>query len=104
MMSEEKSGAAEALVRALVRFPKYILEWTVGLIVAILSDLHITTLTVTGVAVGFAASSVLVGVAAFFVVYTLSRIISNVADGVVFGTRNVAGAIQLHASVMREKE
>lgn len=101
-MSEEAPSTGEVFVRTLVRFPKYIVEWTVGLIIAILSDLHITTLAVTGVAVGFAASSVLIGVAAFFVFYTLSRISSNVADGIVFGTRAIGAAVQQHAAVMQD--
>jgi predicted MFS family arabinose efflux permease len=101
-MSEDTPSAAELFVRALVQFPKYLVEWTVGLLIAILTDLHITTLAVTGVAVGFAASSVLIGVATFFVVYTLSRILSNVADGIAFGSRSIAASIQQHASVVQQ--
>jgi hypothetical protein len=101
-MSKEQPSITELVVRALVRFPKYLLEWTVGLLIAVLTDLHITTLAVTAVVVGFAASSVLIGVAAFFAAYTLSRIASNVADGVVFGSRSVAAAISQHAAVVQQ--
>lgn len=71
-------------------FPKYILGWVVGLIAAILSDLHITTLAVSGIAVGIASHSIAIGVAAFFVLYSVSRIASYVSDSIGFGTRAIS--------------
>jgi len=92
----------------IVGFPKYIFEWTVGLIIAILSDLHITTLVVTGVAVGFAASSVLIGVATFFVAYSISRIVAHIAEGFVHGFvqhgKAMQDVISYHANTVASSE
>jgi hypothetical protein len=90
-MSQEEIPLGESLIRAFVGFPKYIIQWIGGLIVAILTDLHITTLAVTAVAVGF-ASSLSVGIATFFVIYSLSRIIAIIADGYVIGSNRIAQA------------
>jgi fucose 4-O-acetylase-like acetyltransferase len=78
---------------ALLQFPAYFVGWTVGLIVAILTDLHVTTLAVAGVATGVAAESLTIGVAAFFVLYVISRIVANLADAVGHGLNNNARAI-----------
>lgn len=82
----------ETLVRSIVRFPAYALDWIVGLITVILSDLHVTTLAVTGVVVGLWGGSLLVGLVAFFVLYAVSRIVSNVANSIGFGLGNLAQA------------
>lgn len=72
----------ENLVRSIVGFPKYALEYTIGLIIAILTDLHITTLAITAVIGGFVFGSVLGAIFLFFIVYTLSRVASNTANAV----------------------
>lgn len=91
-MTPVEPSLAENLVKALVGFPKYIVEWFVGLLIVTLNDLHITTLAVTGVAVGFASGSVLIGIAAFFVAYTASRTFAIIGDGVAVGARSQASA------------
>jgi hypothetical protein len=78
---------------SLVYFPGYLIGWTVGLIVAILTDLHVTTLAIAGVAVGIATDSISNGFAAFFVLYVFSRVISNLADAIGYGLNNNARAI-----------
>lgn len=81
------------LINALLSFPAYFVGWTVGLLVAILTDLHVTTLAIAGVAIGVATSSFSTGIAAFFVLYVLSRIVANLADAVGHGLNNNARAI-----------
>jgi hypothetical protein len=81
-MNEQQPGIGEALVRACVGFLPYALTYTVGLIVAILTDLHITTLAITGALLGVYTGSILFGVLAFFVLYTASRIMGNVAEAI----------------------
>lgn len=82
------------LFQAIIGFPAYLFGWTIGLLVAVLTDLHITTLAISGVLVGFARESVIDGFAAFFILYVLSRIFSNVADAIGVGLNNNARAIR----------
>lgn len=82
------------LFRAIIGFPVYFFGWTIGLAVAVLTDLHITTLAISGVLVGLARESVIDGFVAFFILYTLSRIFSNIADAVGIGLNNNAKAIR----------
>jgi hypothetical protein len=85
-------SAWEVLIRAVVGFPKYILEWVIGLVVAILTDLHITTLAVTAILAGFYFSNPLLGVLIFFAIYSISRVASLTSNAVGFGAREIAGA------------
>jgi len=82
----------EEFIRAILNFPKYIFGWFVGLISAILSDVHITTLAVTGALAGLLTGSLLFGLLFFFLLYCVSRIVSNLANAIGFGLQNVAGA------------
>lgn len=91
-MNEQQPGIGEALVRAFVEFLPYALTYTVGLIVAILTDLHITTLAITGVLLGAYEGSILFGLAAFFVLYSISRVVGNVAESIGYGLRYHANA------------
>lgn len=90
-MSEQ--SATEQLVGTIIAFPKYAFGWVVGLVIAVLSDLHITTLAITGVLGGFVFGSALIGVFLFFVAYTISRVLSNIADGSVYAGNQVARAL-----------
>lgn len=93
MVPEPKQPSlAENFVLAVVGFPKFAIEWVVGLLIAIMTDLHIAALAVTGVLVGLAVGSVLVGLAAFFVAYSFSRIISYVANAIGTGFGRLADA------------
>ncbi len=91
-MSEQQPTMWEDLVRSIVGLPKYVLGWTGGLVIAILSDLHMTTLAVTGVVAGFALDSWLWGVVAFFALYSLSRVVSTLANAIGFGAQGIAQA------------
>lgn len=82
------------LFKAIVGFPIYFFGWTIGLCVAILTDLHITTLAISGVLVGLARESVVDGFTAFFLLYVFSRVLSNVADAIGIGLNNNARAIR----------
>lgn len=82
----------ENLVRTIIGFPKYLLEWTIGLVIAVLSDLHITTLALTGIVSGLALSSVLWGVVVFFGLYSLSRVVALLSNAVGFGFQGLARA------------
>ena len=89
---QQATSVTEELIRAIVGFPRYAYEWTVGLLVAILSDLHITALAVTGVIGGLVFHSILVGVFVFFATYAFSRVIGNLANAIGFGLNNNATA------------
>lgn len=78
----EQPSLGENFVQTVVNFPKYAIEWVVGLIIAILSDLHITTLAVAGAFIGLVANSPEVGLAGFFVLYSLSRVVAFIGQGV----------------------
>lgn len=80
----------ESLKNSVRGFPRYIVQWVGGLVVVVLTDLHMTALAVTGLTVGWATKSPRWGVAAFFVAYTASRVIGNLADAVGHGLRAVS--------------
>ena len=73
-------------------FPLYISAYTVGLVIAVLRDVHITTLTITGVVLGLALGSIVWGFAVFFIGYSITRIVSNLTDAIGFGLRDIARA------------
>lgn len=91
-MVPEQPSLWEDLVRAIVGFPKYIFGWTVGLVIAVLTDLHITALAVTAALAGVYGTSVLLGVLVFFAIYSLSRVANLTANAIGFGAREIAGS------------
>lgn len=97
----EQQGIGEAFVRACVGFLPYALTYTVGLVVAILTDLHITTLAITAVLAGFYTGSILFGVLAFFLLYSASRVVGNIAEAIGFGLRNHAAVTAGSPSLYR---
>ena len=94
-MTETPGTIAKDLWQAIKHFPAYILGWTVGLIIAVLVDIHITTLAITGVLIGFAVDSALWGGISFLLLYILSRIVGNLANAIGNGLSNVARKIRL---------
>jgi len=82
-MEQEQLSAWENLVRSVVGFPKYIVEWTVGLIVAILTYLHITTLAITAAVGGVYYHNALLGLFLFFILYSASRVAGVIANSIV---------------------
>jgi len=90
MQEESRPTISEASAAALKGLPKYVFEYTIGLLIAIVSDFHITTLALAGTAVGFARGSVLDGVATFFVIYSALRIVGNLSEAVGLNLRYLA--------------
>jgi hypothetical protein len=75
-----------SLTRAIVGLPKYLVEYFGGLVVAMFTIIDLTTLTIFAVAVGF-VTSVGVGVASFFGLYLIMRVISSIADAIGIGLK-----------------
>lgn len=75
-----------SLTRAVVGLPKYLVEYFGGLVVATFTIIDLTTLTIFAVAVGF-VTSVGVGVASFFGLYLIMRVISSIADAIGIGLK-----------------
>jgi hypothetical protein len=75
-----------ALVKATVGLPKYLLEYFGGLVVATFTIIDMTTLTIFAIAVGF-VTSVGIGVASFFGLYLVMRVISSIADAIGIGLK-----------------
>jgi hypothetical protein len=90
MQEDNRPTIAQSSVAALKGLPKYIFEYTVGLLIAVVTDFHITTLALAGAFVGLARGSVLDGVATFFVIYSLLRIVGNLAEAVGINLRYFA--------------
>jgi hypothetical protein len=65
----------EELITAIAHFPRTIAEWTVGLLIVLLTESVVITFALAAVAVGFAADSILIGVASFGVLYSLARMV-----------------------------
>lgn len=97
MNEEQRPTIGQASAAALKGLPKYVFEYTIGLLIAIVTDFHITTLALAGVAVGFARESVLDGVATFFVIYSVLRIVGNLAEAIGLSLRYIANT---HGSVV----
>lgn len=92
MIPQAPPSIAEELVQSVIGFPKFAIEWVIGLIIAILTDLHIASLAVTGLVAGFVFHSVLTGVFVFFLAYSISRIVSYVANAIGTGLGRLADA------------
>jgi hypothetical protein len=75
-----------SLTRAIVGLPKYLVEYFGGLVVAMFTIIDLTTLTIFAVAVGF-VTSVGVGIASFFGLYLIMRVISSIADAIGIGLK-----------------
>lgn len=90
MQAESRPTIGQASLAAIKGLPKYAFEYTVGLLIAIVTDFIITTLALAGVSVGFATGSALDGVATFFIIYSVLRIIGNLAEAVGLNLRYLA--------------
>lgn len=104
MVEQEEQSLGEELIRALVGFPKYAIQWVGGLVVAVLTDLHMTAITVTAVLLGVAIGSVIWGVTGFFLIYSLSRVVGNLANSVGFGLQDVASKLYTAAYLLSDKD
>lgn len=80
------------LGHAVAYFPIFLIQWVFGLIYVVLSDYAIFTFAMTGVAVGF-ATTWLVGLAAFLVLYSLFRVIDQHAAALHAGLRLVGNSL-----------
>lgn len=74
----------------LKNFPKYVLGWFAGTLIALMSDPTITALALGCVALGFLIHSVLLGVTAFLILFACFRVINSVANAIGFGLQGVA--------------
>jgi hypothetical protein len=90
MQEESRPTIGQASAAALKGLPKYVFEYTIGLLIAVVTDFHITTLALAGTFVGLARGSVLDGVATFFIIYSLLRIVGNLAEAVGINLRYFA--------------
>jgi hypothetical protein len=87
-MNEPK--LTEDLVRAILGFPKYAVEYLGSLIVAILTDVNLSTLGAIAVLVGIVKRSVSAGLLALFTGHFIGRSIGMLADSIVAGFRGHA--------------
>jgi hypothetical protein len=88
----KQTSLGEDLVRALVGLPKFLIEYFVGLVHVILTDYYIFTFLLAAVLFGVARESVLEGFLAFFVIYSLFRVLTA-------GLSQIAESIAYHARV-----
>lgn len=100
-MSEEmQRKQAEVLalnfIRAVGGLFTYLPSYVVSLLTAVLSDVYMTTFAITGVAIGL-ASNWAVGLAAFFVIYSVARVWGNHTNAVALAGREVSGGVQAGA-------
>lgn len=81
-MEEVSTSVTQDFIHALFGAPRYLYGWFVGLLTVILSDFSVTALAVAGLSVGFATHSILIGIATFFVLYALARVVFSVASSI----------------------
>jgi hypothetical protein len=89
----EPKTLADLFGQTIAHFPKYLTEWTVSLLIVILSETLVTTMAVFSILLAFLLHSVLVGFVAFFGVYTLSRIVYMIADAIRGGAVRLGDAV-----------
>jgi len=95
----QESNLGEDLVRALVGLPKYVIQYVGGLIVGVLTDFFLTGLAISSVLAALLLSSVLVGFATFFLIYTVLKPFIYLNDAVGFGLQGLARAAERNAPV-----
>jgi predicted PurR-regulated permease PerM len=88
-----------ALAKAIENAPGAILGLVISLIISILSDPLVTSLTFGSVSAGFYTHSVFFGVAIFCVVYVIVRMIGSHANAIVASSQNVAQSVAYHAQI-----
>lgn len=91
--------AREMLAKALVELPKYALYYMGGFIVAILTDVSVTTLALFSIVLGFILSW-LIGLGTFLGVYLVLRQWDTMNGAIATGCNAVASQINQHASVV----
>lgn len=89
----EAQSLAHEVIDAMINFPMFLFEYTIGLIVMIISDVYIATLALAGGAVGLASNDWKIGLATFFVVYSFSRVVNTVANAVGTTGQNIGMAV-----------
>lgn len=108
-MRETQAPQGESIAteagKALVNLPLFLIELITSLAVCAISEIYVATFALTGVAVGI-ASDWKIGLAAFFVLYSVSRVINSVANAIGSAGQNVAitlgqGLVQ-HGYAIRE--
>lgn len=79
----------EELVTTIVHAPQFFAQYVVGLFIVLISEALVTTFALAAVAVGFATDSVLIGLAAFGVIYSLGRMVDMLCRVVAQSTGRV---------------
>lgn len=90
------SSNTQLLVEALSHWPRYVADYCVGMIIAVISEPLMTSLLVGSVFLGVLASSVLVALMVFFLVYTVLGTINSIANAIGVGSRSIAQANRMH--------
>lgn len=93
---EQAELLALNLIKAIGGLFTYVPSYIVSLLTAVLSDVYLTTFALAGVAAGL-ASTWAVGVATFFVIYSVARVWGNHTNAIVQAGREVSGGIQISA-------
>ena len=96
-MRQTKTPEGQSLVRelgsAVINFPLFIIEMVTSLLVLVISDIYIATLAIAGGTVGLATGEWEIGLATFFVLYSVSRVVNTVANAIGSAGQNVAMGI-----------
>jgi hypothetical protein len=85
------------LAKALVDAPGHLIRYIGGLIVLLLGDYVIITLTIFSVLLGFAVGSWLIGATAFYGGFFLLRLVANIADAIGFAGNAMTGGLHAQA-------
>lgn len=99
-MNEAKSEAHDLghkVFDTLWGLAPFLIRYVVLMFVAVFTDPIIFSMFVGAVAVGFATNA-LVGVATFFILYTVARVVGNVADSIGFAGHSMTNAAIQHVN------
>jgi len=83
----EPKSLTELFGQSIAAFPKYIVEWTVSLLIVVLTETIVTTIAVLAVLSGLALHSVLLGLVVFFAAYVFTRAAFVIGDAIAGSSR-----------------
>lgn len=83
--------------QALVDTPGHLIGYVVGLIIALLGDYTLITLTIFVGLLGLLTSSVLIAATTFFGLFFLFRLVDYLSDGIRYTSRSINQGQQMQA-------
>lgn len=82
-----------AFAKCIEHLPRYVYEFVLFTLIALVSDFSMTAVAIGAVALGL-ATAYLWGIAAFFLIFVLARLISSMANAIGMTGQNLGAVVQ----------